>query len=208
VKGIVEAWFPGQEDGNATAAVLFGDVNPSGKLPITFPKAQRDIPIRTTAQWPGINGHSSFSEQLLVGYRWYQAKGITPLFPFGFGLSYTNFRYSGLSVRSDATGAQVSFKVTNAGRRAGAEVAQLYVGDPPSTGEPPRQLKGYAKVELAPGETRQVTLALDERAFSYWNAATHAWTVAPGCYGLFVGGSSADEALAGSIARGGGACAG
>ena len=206
VKGVVEAWFPGQEDGNATAAVLFGDVDPSGKLPMTFPRSQSDTPITTAAQWPGVKGHSSYSEQLLVGYRWYQSKRITPLSPFGFGLSYTTFRYSGLAVTSDAKGAHVSFNVTNSGHRAGAEVAQLYVGDPPATGEPPKQLKGYAKVQLTPGETTRVTLTLDDRAFSYWDATRHAWTVAPGCYGVFVGGSSADLPLAGAVGLGDGRC--
>jgi beta-glucosidase len=206
VKGVVEAWFPGQEDGNATAAVLFGDVNPSAKLPMTFPRSESDTPIQTAAQWPGVNGHSQYTEQLLVGYRWYQSKNITPLFPFGYGLSYTSFRYSGLAVTSDASGTHVSFSITNTGHRDGAEVAQLYVGDPATTGEPPKQLKGYDKVQLAPGETKRVTLTLDDRAFSYWDSSNHAWTVAPGCYDLFVGGSSADLPLAGHTARAGGSC--
>src|SRR5207253_2257751 len=158
VKGVVETWYPGQEDGNAVASVLFGDVNPSGKLPITFPKSMTDTPIQSAAQWPGITQyndsvgpHSIYSEGLLVGYRWYDAKGIQPLFPFGYGLSYTSFGYSALSVTATATGATVSFTVTNTGKRQGSEVAQVYVGAPAASGEPPKQLKGFQKVSLEPG---------------------------------------------------------
>jgi beta-glucosidase len=206
VKGVVEAWYPGQEDGNATAAILFGDVNPSGKLPVTFPKSASDLPIKTAAQWPGVNGHSTYSEKLLVGYRWYDAKHIAPLFPFGFGLSYTTFRYSNLAVAPSPGGAAVSFDVTNTGDRTGAEVPQLYVADPATTGEPPLQLKGYSKVELLAGQTQRVTLNLDQRAFSYWSTAANNWAVAPGCYGLFVGSSSQTLPLQGALAEGGGSC--
>jgi beta-glucosidase len=145
VKGILEAWYPGQEDGNSIAAVLFGDVSPSGKLPETFPKAQGNLPTRTAQQYPGVNGHAVYSEGLEVGYRWYDAKNIAPLFPFGYGLSYTTFGYSGLSVKANggADTATVSFTLENTGNRPGAEVAQLYVGDPSSAGEPPQQLKAF-----------------------------------------------------------------
>src|SRR5204862_5735732 len=102
VPGIVEAWYPGIEDGNAIAAILFGDVNPSGKLPETFPKSQADLPTNARAQYPGVNGHAVYSEKLNVGYRWYDAQGIKPLFPFGHGLSYTTFRYSGLSLTASS----------------------------------------------------------------------------------------------------------
>jgi beta-glucosidase len=216
VKGVLQAWYPGQEDGNAIAALLFGDVNPSGKLPQTFPKAMADLPIKTAAQYPGVNDsngvpHAAYSEGLKVGYRWYDAQGITPLFPFGFGLSYTSFSISGLHVKpasGSATGATVSVAVANTGSRAGAEVPQLYMGMPASTGEPPKQLKGYTKVALAPGESRTVTMTLDRRSFSYWDSGAAAWTVAKGCYRIMVGSSSRDIAQQGVVAVGGARCKG
>src|SRR4029077_17867253 len=131
VKGVLEAWYPGQEDGNAIASVLFGDVNPSGKLPETFPRSQADLPTQTAQQYPGVNNHATYSEGLDVGYRWYDAKGIAPLFPFGYGLSSTPFGYSGLLTRAAQPGnVTVTFALKNTGSRAGAEVAQVYVGDP------------------------------------------------------------------------------
>jgi len=193
VPGIVEAWYPGIEDGNAIAAVLFGDVNPSGKLPETFPKAQSDLPTQTPEQYPGVNGHAVYSEGLDVGYRWYDAKGIAPLFPFGHGLSYTTFGYSGLVVKKLAGGSvSVSFTVTNTGTRPGAEVPQVYVGDPPSSGEPPKQLKGYQKVFLQPGQSAPVSLTLDPRSFAYWQ---NGWIVGGGTYAILVGSSSRDIRL-------------
>jgi beta-glucosidase len=203
VQGVLETWFPGEQEGNAIAALLYGDVNPSGKLPYTFPKKMSDTPIRSTKQWPGITDakgvpHSTYSEGLLVGYRWYDAKHIAPLFPFGYGLSYTSFRYSHLSVR----GTSVSFDVTNTGKRAGAEVAQLYLSSPAAAHEPPKALKGYRKVSLKPGQMTRVTLTLGTRAFQYWSTATHSWQTARGCYTVRVGGSSASLPLHGVIGRG------
>ncbi|MDQ1704084.1 MAG: beta-glucosidase, partial [Frankiaceae bacterium] len=213
VKSVLEMWYPGEQDGNAAAALLFGDVNPSGKLPYTFPKKMSDSPIRSSKQWPGTTNqsgvpHSRYSERLLVGYRWYDAKHITPLFPFGFGLSYTSFRYSHLHVTPTHAGGVVRFDVTNTGARAGAEVAQLYVSDPKASREPPKQLKGYTKVQLLPGESTTVTLRLDRRSFAYWSARAHAWRVAPGCYVVHVGGSSRNLPLRAQIARGGASCSG
>jgi beta-glucosidase len=206
VKAVLESWYPGEQDGNAIAALLFGDVNPSGKLPYTFPKKLSDSPIHSKKQYPGVKGqggytHSVYSEKLLVGYRWYDAKHITPLFPFGFGLSYTTFSYSHLRVHGTTKHATASFRVTNTGTRTGAEVAQLYVSDPPAAHEPPKQLKGYAKVLLNPGETTTVTLPLGKRAFAYWNVEEQAWRVAPGCYRVRVGGSSASLPLHAKICR-------
>jgi beta-glucosidase len=200
VKGVLEAWYPGQEDGNAIAAILFGQVNPSGKLPETFPRSQSDIPTRTPQQYPGTNDSNgvpqvSYSEGLDVGYRWYDAQNIAPLFPFGWGLSYTTFRYSGLSL-SPTT---VSFTLTNTGKRAGAEVAQVYVGDPSSVGEPPKQLKGYRKVSLDPGQSTRITLPLDGRSFAHWDDSRHGWAVTAGSYGVQVGGSSRDLPLQGTV---------
>ena len=205
VKGIVENWFPGQVDGDAIAPVLFGDVNAFGKLPVTFPKALADGPIRTASQYPGVydaNGipRTSYSEGLLVGYRWFDARNIKPLFPFGYGLSYTSFRFSDLHVSPAAQGgATVSATVTDAGARAGDEVAQLYVTFPPAAGEPPRQLKAFQRVSLQPGQSKTVTLSLDARSFSNWDEGRHQWSVTPGCYGIAVGDSSASLPLHGQI---------
>jgi len=132
---VIEAWYPGEQDGNAIAAVLYGDVNPGGKLPQTFPDKQSDLPTAGSSnQYPGVNLQVDYTEKLFVGYRWYDAKNIAPAFCFGAGLSYTTFSYSGLTVTRTSSGARVTFNVTNSGSRAGAEVAQLYVGFPSSTG--------------------------------------------------------------------------
>ena len=216
VKGLFEAWYPGQQDGNAIAALLFGDVNPSAKLPETFPKSQQDIPTQTPQQYPGINDaqgvpHSVYSEGLLVGYRWYDAKGIAPLFPFGFGLSYTTFGYSRLSVAPSHAGAALataSVEVTNQGPRSGADVAQLYIADPPSTGEPPKQLKGFDRLTLNPGQSGSASFPIDERALSYWSTAVHDWRVAPGCYGILIGHDERDITQQAIIAVNGAACPG
>ena len=208
VKGIVEAWYPGQQDGNAIAAVLFGSVDPSGKLPETFPASESQLPTNTVAQFPGVNGEEAYSEGLLIGYRWYDADHISPLFPFGYGLSYTRFSLSDLSVRRKSGGAQLTFTVRNTGKRFGAEVAQVYVGDPASTGEPPRQLEGYQRVSLKPGQSRRVTISVSHHAFAYWNAVADGWRVAPGCYSLMVGTSSADLPLSHQMAQGGALCHG
>jgi beta-glucosidase len=199
VKGVLEAWYPGQQDGNAIAALLFGDVDPSGKLPITFPRSEKDLPTRTPQQYPGVNGHAVYTEGLDVGYRWYDNAGIQPLFPFGHGLSYTTFAYSRLAVSPAPSGgtATATFDVTNTGHRAGAEVAQLYVGAPPDNyaREPVRQLRGYQRVALQPGQTAHVTIPIDSRAVSYWSTASHAWTAETGCHAVFVGSSSRDLRL-------------
>jgi beta-glucosidase len=198
VKGLLEAWYPGQEDGNALAALLFGDVDPSGHLPETFPASQADLPIRRATQWPGVmrpgdavGPHSSYSEGLLVGYRWYQSRGIAPLFPFGYGLAYTSFSFSHLRVRARSGRVAVRFTVTNTGRRSGADVAQVYVGDPRSSGEPPEQLKGFARVFLRPGQSRSVTVSLPAVAFAHWDRRVHTWLVSRGRYTIAVGDSSA-----------------
>ena len=147
VAGILFAWYPGQENGNALAQVLFGDVNPSGKLPITIPAAANQVCANTTAQFPGVLGHVTYSEGLQVGYRWYDANNVTPLFPFGFGLSYTTFGYSNLTVSavSPSGQVQIGFDLTNTGTQNGAEVAELYLGFPAAADEPPKQLQGIPK---------------------------------------------------------------
>src|SRR5450830_1720801 len=194
VKGVLEAWYPGQQSGNAIAALLFGDVNPSGKLPVTFPKSLDQVPASTAAQWPGVNGKVQYSEGLDVGYRWYDAKNLTPLFPFGYGLSYTSFRFSKLHVDGQKLRENgrihASVHVTNTGRREGAEVAQLYLSDPASTGEPANQLKGFQKVHLKPGQTKHMRFEISAKDASYWNSDAQAWTLGAGTYTVHVGDSS------------------
>ena len=201
VPAILQAWYPGQQDGDAVAGVLFGDANPSAKLPITFPAAESDTPANTTAQFPGINGVATYSEGLQVGYRWFDAQQKAPLFPFGFGLSYTSFAFSGLSVKNGPDGATATFTVRNTGKRAGAEVPQLYLTFPAAAGEPPLQLKGFDRVELAPGQAKRVTLRLDTRAFSVWDAAKHSWKQAHGTFTVRVGDSSRSLPLQASVRR-------
>jgi beta-glucosidase len=198
VRGIVENWYPGQEDGNAIAGLLYGDVNFSGKLPVTFPQSLVDVPANTTAQWPGSGNQVQYSEGLQVGYRWYDAQNKAPLFPFGFGLSYTTFSYANLTVSTPdiAGNVSVGFDVTNTGARAGAEVAQVYVGQPTAAGEPPKNLRGFQRVQLNAGQTQHVTLTLDARSFQTW---TTTWTTTVGTHQIYVGSSSRDIRLTGSV---------
>ena len=199
VPAVLEAWYPGEEDGHAVADVLTGRVNPSGKLPLSFPRSAEDTLASNPEQYPGVNGVAHYSEGLEVGYRAYTAHKITPLFPFGFGLSYTEFSFDGLKVsrQPGSANATVSFKVTNTGKRAGAEVAEVYLGFPTIAegNEPPLQLKGFRKVMLNPGESKTVEVKLDTRAFSYWSEKAHAWTVATGEFQVMVGDSSANTPL-------------
>jgi beta-glucosidase len=195
VAAVVEAWFPGQECGNAIADVLFGDVNPSGRLSQTWPVRLEDNPA--FINYPGENGRVVYGEGLFVGYRYYEKKKIEPLFPFGHGLSYTTFEYS--NVRLDkaeyALGEPitVSVDVTNSGSRAGKEVIQLYVRDVESRlVRPEKELKAFAKVALKPGETQTVTLTLDERALSFYDDAQAQWAAEAGEFEVLVGASSRD----------------
>ncbi|HEX3627682.1 MAG TPA: glycoside hydrolase family 3 C-terminal domain-containing protein [Verrucomicrobiae bacterium] len=207
VPAILEAWYPGEEDGNAVAAVLFGDVNPSGKLPITFPKQLADLPANTEWEYPGVQGVVRYSEGIFVGYRHYDKNHIQPLFPFGYGLSYTTFQFSNLSVspakvKNDKPFlVTVDFDLTNTGKRAGEEVAQLYVGLPSTSRipQPPEQLKRFAKVLLQPGETRHVQFELDKQALSCWSDRQHKWEVLAGPYQIMVGPSSRHLPLQGVL---------
>jgi beta-glucosidase len=204
VKGLVEAWYPGESGGTAIARVLFGDVDPGGRLPVTFPEKEADEPTAgDTNRYPGdASGDVHYDEGVLMGYRWFDAKHLTPAYPFGFGLSYTSWRYRHLSIKPAGSGAKVSFDVTNTGSRAGTEVPQLYLSLPQPSSEivqPPLQLKGYRKVSLAPGKTRRVTLAIGARALSYWDTPAQRWAVAPGCYGVDVGHSSRGIVLSGTL---------
>src|SRR6201993_762229 len=208
VDGLVEAFYPGQLGGQALAEILFGDVNPSGKLPITMEKRAQDNPAYGTFPNP-VNQHPdsiSYSEGVFIGYRGYDENGIQPLFPFGFGLSYTTFQFSGLTVTPtyDGTGTvTATFTVTNTGKVAGAEVAQLYIGEKnPPVKRPPRELKGFLKTKvLAPGASQNITLQLDQRSFEYWNINREKWDAPKDTYTVWVGSSSqvADLPLTGQI---------
>jgi beta-glucosidase len=229
VKALLEAWYPGEDGGSAIARLLFGDSDPGGRLPATFPRSEADLPTAPggMAQYPGTVTPESecevhqwvpcpyyqefYKEGTLMGYRWYDNQRIEPAFPFGFGLSYTHFRFSELSIASGGgtePSATVSVTVKNAGSRSGLAVPELYLGLPLLTGvpEPPNQLKGFAKVALAPGQSARVSMPLDPRSFSYWSDSENAWRVAPGCVTVRVGGSSRQLPLAGRLAVAGGVC--
>jgi beta-glucosidase len=199
VPAVLEAWYPGEEDGNAVADVLVGKVNPSGKLPLTFPRSVSDTLAGNPDQYPGVGGTVHYSEGLDVGYRAYAAHSTKPLFPFGYGLSYTQFSFDGLKVSQQpgSANAIVSFRVTNTGKHAGAEVAQLYLGFPPIAegNEPPLQLNDFRKIMLNPGESKPVELKLEARSFSYWSEKTHAWQIVTGTFQIMAGDSSANTPL-------------
>lgn len=200
VAAVIEAWYPGQEQGHALARVLFGDVNPSGKLPITFPRALADTPGASQGvAMDAIGPVLTFTEGGLIGYRWYDTHQLDPLFPFGYGLSYTTFRYDGgeLASSPDAAGGwQVRFTVTNAGPRDGAEVAQVYVGAcGHDAGAAPQQLAGFTKLRLRAGEARSVSVDLAPRSRSSWSTSTHSWQPAPCSPTVYVGSSSRDVRL-------------
>lgn len=201
VPGLIEAWYPGQEAGNAIADVLFGDVNPSGKLTDTIGFKRDDY--SDLPNYPGTNGTVKYAEGIYVGYRHFDKAKIAPQFPFGYGLSYTTFAYSNLKVPGvlkPNQPPQVSFVVQNTGKRAGAEIAQLYVHDmAPKVDRPLRELKGFARVSLAPGQKSVVTIPLDDRAFAYYNVALKKWKTNPGRYEIQVGASSRDTRLKGLI---------
>ena len=221
VPALVHTWYPGQEGGTAVAEILFGKHNPEGKLPVSFDRSWEDNPsFKDYYPTPGADTalhvtevghpavdyvipHVNYGDKLMVGYRYWTTTGKHPLFPFGFGLSYTTFSFSKLelpaTVASGST-VKVAFDVTNTGKVAGAEVAQLYVSDPSAkVDRPERELKGFEKVQLAPGETRHVTLSLDARAFSYWNESAHKWAIDPGKFVIRVGDSSENTPLAAGL---------
>jgi beta-glucosidase len=195
VPGVVEAWFPGQEGGSALAALLFGDVNPSGKLPDTLGAAREDYP--DTGNFPGKNGQITYAEGIYVGYRHFDKDKIKPVFPFGFGLSYTTFAYRNLKLSRPALtpGGSVtaSVDVTNTGTREGSEVVELYVHDPaPKIDKAVRELKGFEKIALRAGETRTVTFTIDGRSLAYCDVPGHRWKSDAGTYQIEVGASSRD----------------
>ncbi|RDW72665.1 glycoside hydrolase family 3 protein [Aspergillus mulundensis] len=200
VDAVIEMFYPGQQVGSATARLLFGDVNFSGKLPITFPAASEESPTASVAQFPGVNLTATYSEGLYVGYKWYDEFDVTPLFAFGHGLSYTGFAigdlsvYSDLDLRSDSTqvAVTVTASVTNTGPVFGKEVVQLYVRFPEAADEPPKLLRGFEKVALDVNETATVRFDLSQEDLSIWSTEVGGWTVVPGVYGFLVGSSSRD----------------
>ena len=200
VAGVFENWYGGQETGAAMAALIFGTADPSGKLPVTFPASLSQVPAQTTAQWPGTSTGVTYSEGVDIGYRWYQSQNITPLFPFGYGLSYTKFSFSNLNVGAfNANGkATVTATVTNTGSVAGADVAQLYVGDPAASQDPPEQLAGFQRVTLNPGQSATVTFPLTIHDLASWSPTDNAWEAQAGTYSISVGDSSANLPLTGS----------
>jgi beta-glucosidase len=211
VSSVVDAWYPGESNGTALASVLFGQTDPSGHLPVTFPTDLSQVPASTPSEFPGTGGEVQYSEGIDVGYRYYDANNETPLFPFGYGLSYTTFSYSHLSVTprqvmnstsnpgtpacgcNGESGKQVtvSATVTNTGKVTGSDVAQLYLDDPAASGEPPRQLKGFQKVTLKPGQSTTVHFTLSGQDLSYWDDAANGWVLPDGTFGVDVGDSSA-----------------
>jgi beta-glucosidase len=215
VAALVEAWYPGEQGGPAIARVLFGDTDPGGRLPVTFPQSEDQLPTAGDPEkYPGTGENVIYKEGVLVGYRWYDANKLAPAFPFGFGLSYTHFAYRHLKVAPDVGGTlplTVSLDVTNTGRRTGITVPQLYLGLPqpaPGVVQPPKQLRGMQKLALRPGQTKRVRFSLADRALSYWNVNANRWEIAPGCYPVMAGRSSRDITNRATLAVDGARCPG
>jgi beta-glucosidase len=211
VPSLIEAWYPGQEGGTALAEILFGEVNPSGRLPVTFERRWEDNPVHDSYYPAPGTKRVVYREGVFMGYRGYEKNGKKPLFPFGYGLSYTKFKYGNLSIQplnhraageASASGPlyNVSFDVKNTGDREGADVAQVYVGDTHArVPRPLKELKGFLKVSLRPGETRRVSVVLDERALSYYDADAKRWRAEPGDFDVLVGRSSEQIELRGKL---------
>jgi beta-glucosidase len=215
VGGILEAWFAGSSGADAVANILFGDVNPSAKLPLTFPRSEADLPHPTVVKPPkatvdadsegwkriaaGLPAFQvTYDEGVKVGYKWYDAEKKPVLFPFGFGLSYTTYSYSNLKIAPGKT-PRVTFTVTNTGNRAGAEIAEVYAALPAAAAEPPKRLVGWSKVKLNGGESKEVTVDVDLKYLSIFNVEQNAWQLLPGDYAFMAGGSSQDLPLKESV---------
>src|SRR5688572_4637996 len=205
VPALVQAWYPGQEGGTALAEILFGDVNPSGRLPVTFERRWEDNPVHESYYPQAGTKRVVYKEGIFVGYRGYERNGTKPLFPFGFGLSFTSFEYGNLSIKPVSNSEsgpryEVSFDVKNTGSREGADVAQVYVGDTQTkVPRPAKELKGFVKVNLRPGETRKVSVVLDSRALSYFDGNSKKWRADPGDFNVLVGRSSEQIELRGKL---------
>ncbi|MDR3726639.1 MAG: glycoside hydrolase family 3 C-terminal domain-containing protein [Terracidiphilus sp.] len=224
VSAVVEAWFPGIRGSEAIANILFGDVNPSGKLPLTFARSEADLPHPKLVSQPPAAPNTpptaigdlppvpatfmnptpfdvAYDEGLKVGYKWYDAENKEPLFPFGYGLSYTTYAYSDVKAEAGA-GLTVSFKVKNTGERAGEEIAQVYLTLPASAQEPPKRLVGWSKVALGPGEQKSVTIQVEPLFLSIYSVDKNGWEIVPGDYKVWVGGSSRDLPLNAAVKLG------
>jgi beta-glucosidase len=200
VPAILQGWYPGQDDGNVIADVLFGNANPSGKLPLTFPRSRQDVSVVTAEQYPGQNGIGRYSEGIFVGYRHFDRNNVTPQFPFGHGLSYTTFEYSKIKLSRSRIKAgeplSVEMQLQNTGRRAGAEVVQLYIQDVKASVERPvKELKGFEKVMLKPGQTKVVRMELNDRSLAFYDPAQRKWVIEPGQFKVLIGSSSRDIRL-------------
>jgi beta-glucosidase len=211
VKALLEAWYPGQQGGPAIARVLFGDAEPGGRLPVTFPKQEADLPTAGDPEkYPGVAETVKYKEGVLVGYRWYDAKGIQPAFPFGYGKGYTTFTFRKLKVtKAGRASARISVTIRNVGRRTGTAVPQLYLGLPqpaPGVVQPPKQLRGMRRVTLKRRKSRRITFKIGPRDLSYWNTGSSSWKVAPGCYAVMVGSSSRRITNQATLAIGGARC--
>jgi len=217
VSAIVEAWYAGSRGSDAVANVLFGEVNPSGKLPVTFPRSEADLPHPTVVQPPresvpnymqhdvwkqiaaGLTPFQvTYDEGVKVGYKWYDAEKKPVLFPFGFGLSYTTYSFSNLRVTAGKN-PHIAFTVTNTGNRAGCEVAEVYASLPAAAGEPPKRLVGWSKVQLKAGESKEVSVDVEQKYLSIYNIDQHAWQLVPGEYTFLAGGSSQSLPLKESV---------
>ena len=199
VKALLHCWYLGSMSGKTLAAALTGEVNPSGKLPVTFAKKQQDYPCFQYGEkgYPGVDGQVYYQEGIYVGYRWFNTKGVKPQFPFGFGLSYTTFKYGRPALSAESLSADgkltLTVSVTNTGKRAGKETVQLYIGDEKASAERPRkELKDFAKVELQPGETKTVSFDITTEALQFWSDKTHSWTAEPGRFKAYVCASETD----------------
>jgi beta-glucosidase len=204
VSAYIEAWYPGQEGGTALAEILFGRTNPSGKLPASFEKRWEDNATFSSYFDTGKTRHIAYTEGLFIGYRHFDKDNIEPLFPFGYGLSYTSFEYKNLQIKQVLTGPEIQektglcFDITNTGKMEGAEIAQVYVGPVnASVPRPVKELKGFSKIFLLPGETKRVNILLDRDAFSYYDVNKKSWVVEPGEFEFLIGSSSRDIRLKG-----------
>ncbi len=195
-KAIVQAWYPGIEGGNALAKIVFGEISPSGKLPMTFPKKLEDVPANKLGEYPGDGKTVNYKDDIWVGYRYYDTKKVEPLFPFGHGLSYTSFEYSDLKVQKNGQTVTVKLFVKNTGKMAGAEVVQVYVKDEKAAVErPEKELKGFSKLFLKAGEKKEVSLTLNPDAFKYYDEGKKQWVLEPGKFTIITGSSSKDLKL-------------
>jgi beta-glucosidase len=196
VQSVVEAWYPGEQDGTAIASVLFGSFDPSGRLPLTFPSSESAQPLTSVADFPGVGDVVDFgtgTDALDIGYRWYQTHDVAPLFPFGYGLSYTKFSLANPSIQESGSNVVVRLDVTNVGTREGTDVIQGYVKYPSAASEPPEQLKAFARVTLPPLATRRIALTVPISSLSIF--LHNSFDLLPGQYQVSVGQSSADLPL-------------